>query len=222
MILARSERKEGIRIHMRAFIYAGGEIFPERIEERPNEDDLKIAADSGYKNALAMGIKPDILIGDFDSIGRLPDDVPEVLQLPEEKDYTDTQTAVETAISRGANEIIIIGGTGGRFDHALSSMCILESLCERHIQGVLVNGQNRVRYLKNSSFILLRSKYKYFSLIAADPKVKGVSIDGAKYPLKNKTLERKLQFAVSNEISGNCALISVNKGGIYIIESHDL
>lgn len=207
---------------MRAFIYAGGEIFPEKIDERPDDGDLKIAADSGYKNAMAMGVNPDILIGDFDSLSRIPDDVPEVLQLPEEKDYTDTQTAVETAISRGANEIVIVGGTGGRLDHALSSMFILESLYERHIHGVLVSGQNRVRYLKNSSFILLRSQYKYFSLISADPKVKGVSIDGAKYPLKNKTLERKLQYAVSNEISGNCALISVNKGGIYIIESRDL
>ena len=207
---------------MRAFTYAGGEIFPEKIDERPDDGDLKIAADSGYKNAMAMGVNPDILIGDFDSLSRIPDDVPEVLQLPEEKDYTDTQTAVETAISRGANEIVIVGGTGGRLDHALSSMFILESLYERHIHGVLVSGQNRVRYLKNSSFILLRSQYKYFSLISADPKVKGVSIDGAKYPLKNKTLERKLQYAVSNEISGNCALISVNKGGIYIIESRDL
>ena len=207
---------------MRAFVYAGGEIFPEKIDERPDNEDIKIAADSGYNNAKLLGVTPDILIGDFDSLKSLPQDVPEILQVAPEKDCTDTQLAVEKAVQSGAEEITIICGTGGRIDHALSVMAILESLYERHIRGVIVNGQNRIRYLKNNSFILLRSGYKYFSLISADEKVKGVSIEGCKYPLKNKTLERKLQYAVSNEVSGNCALISVKKGGIYIIESRDM
>ena len=68
----------------------------------------------------------------------------------------------------------------------------------------------------------MRSQYKYFSLIAADEKVKGVSIEGAKYPLINKTLFRNRQFAVSNEIVKNAALVNVKKGGIFIIESRDL
>ena len=79
-----------------------------------------------------------------------------------------------------------------------------------------------MRYIKNSGFIVVRSKYKYFSLIAADEKVKGVSIEGAKYPLKGKTIMRNCQFAVSNEIVKNAALITVKKGGVYIIESRDL
>ena len=208
---------------MRAFIFTGGEIFAEYISERPEGDDIVISADSGYKNAKALGVKTNILVGDFDSMATLPDDVDEVVRVPAEKDDTDTQLAVETAIGRGATEIIIVGSTSGRFDHAISMMCILEGLNKRRINGYIVNGQNRIRYIKNSGHILLRTQnYKYFSVLAADEAVKGVIIEGAKYPLKNQRLERCVQFAVSNEITKNCALITVKKGGVYIIESRDI
>jgi thiamine pyrophosphokinase len=86
-----------------------------------------------------------------------------------------------------------------------------------------VNGQNRINFIRNSGHIVIRDpNFKYFSLIAADEKVKGVSVEGAKYPLKNKTLSRCVQFAVSNEIVKNAALITVKKGGVYIIESRDI
>lgn len=207
---------------MKAYIFTGGEIYHQYIEERPLEGDLVISADAGYKNASLMGAHTNILIGDFDSLGDIPEDVDEVLQLPVEKDLTDTQVAVETAIEKGADEIIIVGSTSGRFDHALSTLAILEKYHEKRVSIYIVNGQNRVRYIKNSGFIVIRSQYKYFSLIAADEKVKGVSIEGAKYPLVNKTLTRAHQFAVSNEIVKNAALITVKKGGVFIIESRDL
>ena len=207
---------------MRAFIFSGGEIYHQYIEERPEEGDMVISADAGYRNAKQMGIHTNILIGDFDSLGDIPEDVDEVMQLPPEKDLTDTQIAVETAIDRGADEVIIVGSTSGRFDHALSIMAILEKYYEKRIPMCLVNGQNRVRFIRNSGFIVVRSRYKYFSVIAADEKVKGVSIEGAKYPLVNKTLLRNHQYAISNEIMKNAALINVKKGGIFIIESRDI
>ena len=67
----------------------------------------------------------------------------------------------------------------------------------------------------------MRSQYKYFSVVALDEKVKGVSIEGAKYPLKSKEILRRHQFAVSNEIIKNCALITVKKGAVYVVESRD-
>lgn len=208
---------------MKAYIYTGGRIFPEYITESPKDEDLIIAADSGYKNAKLCKVKPNILIGDFDSLGDIPSDIDEVLQMPPEKDLTDTQLAVETAIERGADDIVIISGTDGRVDHTLSNLAILEGLWNRNIRCVLTNGQNRVRYIKNSGHILLREKnFKYFSVIACDETVKGVSIKGAKYPLNNVKLTRTLQYAVSNEIDGNCSLITVKRGGVYIIESRDL
>jgi thiamine pyrophosphokinase len=207
---------------MKAYIFTGGEIFHQYIAERPEEGNLVISADAGYKNATLMGVHTNILIGDFDSLGRIPDDVDEVKQVPVEKDLTDTQIAVETAIEKGAEEIIIVGSTAGRFDHALSMMAILEKYWGSRVPIYIVNGQNRVRFIRNSGFIVVRSQYKYFSVLAADEKVKGVSIDGGKYPLKNATLQRSHQFAVSNEITKNAALINVRKGGVYIIESRDL
>ena len=206
----------------RAFIYTGGEVFPQYITERPEEGDIVIAADSGYNSAVAMGVKVDVLLGDFDSLsGEIPGDVPEILQLPPKKDLTDTQLAVEKAIEMGATDVVIIGSTAGRFDHAMSTLAILENLHSRHIRAQIVNGQNRVCFVKNTNHIVLRSQYKYFSLIATD-KAKGVSIEGAIYPLKNKTLERTLQYAISNEVDGNAALITVKKGGLFIIESRDI
>ncbi len=207
---------------MKAYIFTGGEIFHQYIEERPEGDDLVIAADAGYKNAKLMGAHINILIGDFDSLSDVPDDVDEVFRLPAEKDVTDTQIAVDMAVERGADEIVIVGSTSGRLDHTLSTLAILEKYWEKRIPIYIVNGQNRVRYIRDSGFIVVKSQYKYFSVIASDEKVKGVSIEGGKYPLVKKTLLRNHQFAVSNEITKNCALITVKKGGVYIIESKDL
>ena len=207
---------------MKAFIYIGGGIDPKNITEHPKGDDLVIAADAGYRNAQRLGVKVDLLLGDFDSLGEeeIPKDT-ECLSVPSEKDFTDTQLAVETAMRKGADDLVIIGGLDGRLDHTLSNLAILEDLSEKGIFAYITNGQNRVRYLNGTSTLLPRSGYRYLSLITLSEKAKGVSVEGCKYPLKNATLTRTFQYAVSNEITGNCALVSVRKGGIYIVESKD-
>jgi len=207
---------------MRAFIYTGGMIDAAGITERPTEGELVIAADSGWNNAKILGAKPDLLLGDFDSLGQknLPDG-PEIYQVPAEKDLTDTQLAVEMALSRGATEIVIIGGLSGRLDHTLSNLAILEHLKEKKIPAIITDGQNRARFVRDSGALVPRGGFKYLSLIAADDTVKGVTVKGCKYPLENAKLKKTYQYAVSNEIEGNCALVEVRKGGIYIIESRD-
>lgn len=211
---------------MKAFIYVGGSIFPENITEKPEENDICIAADSGYSNAQKLGVHPQILVGDFDSLSNdKRNSVPEgtkIITVPAEKDFTDTQLAVKTAIESGAGNIVIIGGLDGRLDHTLSNLAILESLYESNIRAIITNGANRIRYIKSSSDLIARSRFKYLSVIACDDKVKGVSVEGCKYPLKNATLSNKFQYAISNEILKNCALVSVKKGGIYIVESTDI
>ena len=207
---------------MRAFIYTGGSVRTELITEHPKADDLCIAADSGYHTARALGERIDILLGDFDSIGDMPrDEGMEIQRVPAEKDYTDTQLAVEIALDKGAEDIIIVGGLSGRLDHTLSTLAILEDLHGRGVYATLTDGQSRARYLKSSSTLIARSPYKYLSIVAVDETVKGVDIEGCKYPLKRATLSRRNQFAVSNEITGNVAFIAVKKGGVYIIESRD-
>lgn len=206
---------------MKAFIYLGGGVYDSMPIETPKKDDLTVAADSGYQNAVRLGVTPDIAVGDFDSLAaELPHSV-EKLQVPAEKDFTDSQLAVDIAMKKGATEMVLVGGLDGRLDHTLSNLAILENLWHEGIRAVITDGQRRVRYIESTSELIPNLGYRYLSVIAADKKVKGVCIDGCKYPLKNATLNRDYQYAVSNEIGKNCALISVKRGGIFIIESCD-
>ena len=206
---------------MRGFIYIGGELFPDAIEEHPDQGDLVIAADSGFGNALKLGVTPAVVLGDFDSWDEndLPDDIKKI-PFPPEKDYTDTQLAVEYAVEQGCQQIVLIGGLSGRLDHTLSNLAILEDLEKRHLRGLITDGFNRARFIRNDSAIILRSPhFQYLSILAADPLLKGVEIDGCKYPLKKAKIKRTSQFAVSNEITGNCAFVAIRRGGAWIVES---
>ena len=208
---------------MKAFIYVGGKIDPDFITEHPKGDDITVAADSGIRNALLLGDHIDVAVGDFDSFPErdIPEDA-EIVRLRPEKDLTDSQVAVEVALEKGAESFVIIGGLSGRLDHTLANLSILEDLTARGHYAIMTDGVSRVHFINGGSALIGRSGFKYFSLIAATDIAKGVSIEGAKYPLKNARLTRKNGgFATSNEIDGNCALISVKKGALYLIESRD-
>ena len=207
---------------MRAFVFGAGDVFSDNIEEKVQGGDLVVCADRGYRNAKAMGAHVNVLVGDFDSLGSIPDDVDEIVKVPAKKDQTDLQLAINTAIDRGADDIIIIASTNGRLDHTLSLICTLEDLWDKKIPAHIVNGQNRIRFLRDSGVILMKSAYKYFSVVALDKKVKGVTVNGGEYPLIKKDVHRAFQYAVSNEITKNCALIEVKRGAVLVIESRDI
>ena len=205
---------------MKAFIYVGGEVNVKNLTEHPKSDDLRIAADGGYNTAGKLGDKIDILVGDLDSIkGDVPCDV-ELLKVPAEKDFSDLQLAINVALEKGADEIVIIGGLSGRLDHTLANLAILPNLAAMRVHAHINDGFNRIQYLNSTSTLIARSHFKYLSLIPISEKLRGVSIEGCKYPLKNATLtKREPTLTISNEIEGNCALISVRRGECYIIES---
>ena len=214
----------------RAFLYTGGAVYDEYVQERPEAGDLIIAADAGLLTARRFGVKPAILVGDFDTLGKFDtEEGIEVIRLPAEKDMTDTQYAVELALRADVREIVIVGGLEGRVDHTLSLLAILEKLWgakkrkagERRIPAILTNGKNRVRFFRDSGVILARGQYRYFSLLAADELVKGISLEGCKYPLQKGKILRTHQWAISNEIVGNCALVEVRRGGVWLVESMD-
>lgn len=212
---------------MKAFIYVGGSVYPDNITEHPKADDLCIAADIGADNAKKLGDTPDIIVGDFDSakLDFLKKDFPkaEITVVPSEKDFTDSELAIETALKKGADEIVIIGGLDGRLDHTLTNLSLLEALAKSGIYVTMTNGKNRVRYIESTSTLIPRSYFKYLSLIPRTDKVKGVTVMGCKYPLEKATLTKSAQgLTVSNEITENCAFISVKKGGLLIIESSDI
>ena len=106
-------------------------------------------------------------------------------------------------------------------DHTLSNLAILEELSVCGVYARITDGKNRVRYLNATSLLVAKSGFRYLSLLAATERAKGVSVEGCRYPLKNATLLRSRQYAVSNEITGNCALVSLKRGALYVIESND-
>lgn len=205
---------------MRAFIYVGGQICAQNLTEHPKSDDLRIAADGGYDTAKKLGDKIDILVGDLDSIaGDIPESI-ELIKVPAEKDFSDLQLAIDVSLKKGANEIVIIGGLSGRLDHTLANLALLPNLAAMRVHAHINDGFNRVQYLNSTSTLIARSHYKYLSLIPISEKLRGVSIEGCKYPLQNATLTKHdPTLAISNEIEGNCALISVRRGECYVIES---
>ena len=211
---------------MKSYIFIGGKVDKSALETTISEGALIIAADSGYDNAKALGYaeRCDFVVGDFDSTKEKAFcSRAKIIRVPSEKDETDTQLAINTAIENGADELYIIGGLSGRLDHTLSNLYLLEALAKEGIYATVCDGYNRVRYLKErSSLLIAKSEYKYFGLICAQNEVKGVTIDGAKYSLKNATLSKdNPSFAISNEVIENFAMVSTKKGGLFLIESKE-
>ena len=212
---------------MKSYIFIGGEVDKTALESPISDDALVVAADSGYDNAKMLGLaeRCDFVVGDFDSIKeRAFCSRAKIIRVPAEKDETDTQLAINIALENGTDEIFIIGGLSGRLDHTLSNLHLLENLTKSGTGSTICDGKNRVRYLKERSSLLIpKSEYKYFGLILTDEKAKGVTVDGAKYPLKNATLTRSdPSFAISNEVTENFAMVSLKKGGLFVIESKDI
>lgn len=203
--------------HLTAVIFTGGECDIERLAPTEYTGALIIAADSGYRTALKCGVTPHIIAGDFDS-APVPD-VPgaEIIRVPAEKDDTDTMLACDLAVQRGASDICILGGTGGRIDHSLSNLFLLENLHRRGVTASLCDGRNRICILENGSRMLSRCGYRYFSLIALEDAC--VTLTGCKYPLSDAPLTRTLPYAVSNEITSENACVTVSGGPVFLIES---
>lgn len=187
-----------------------------------NSTDRIICADGGYENALRMGLKPTLWIGDADSLKedeRLPEGLTEH-RLPKEKDITDTEAAVEAVLEKGADEIIILGGLGGRFDHTMGNLGLLEkygSLCRIRIE----DGFNRVMLAHPGRTEISRDRFSYLGLIAFTERVGSLTVENVRYPLKDFTLEKGTTLGVSNEIEGEECLIEFESGKLLIIQSND-
>ena len=214
---------------MKSYIFIGGEVQGSALESPIPEDVLVIAADSGYDNAKSLGYaeRCDLVVGDFDSTKEKTFcSRAKIIRVPAEKDETDTQLAINAALENGAAGVSLGPAytLSGRLDHTLSNIYLLEALAEGGISACICDGKNRVRYLKaRSSLLIPASEYKYFGLIPADKEAKGVTIDGAKYNIKNAKLERTdPSFAISNEVKENFAMVSSKKGGLFVIESKEL
>ena len=211
----------------RAFIFTGGKGFcAEKMTDIPEACDLIIAADSGCLTLaeFSSSVKktdPDIILGDMDSYSK--DEIEKFdstfLPFPPEKDDTDTAIAVDVALSFGCREIIIAGGLGGRLDHTLANVFLLENIKKRGARGIITDGKNRA-YLAEKENFFNNGTRKYLSLIPLDEEISDICMDGFKYPFKASKLLRQRFVTVSNEIEKQ-AKITLGSGLALIVESGD-
>lgn len=179
---------------------------------------LVLCADGGLQKARSLGIPCDLLIGDMDSGGLEGAEGLEQTRLPAEKDFTDTQSCLEEAARRGCDALVLTGATGGRLDHLLCNLHLLEALEGRGVRGYLADRDNLVQVL-HSGPVEVPACYRYFSLLPIDEKLEGVTIRGAKYPLKNRTVLRADSLTVSNEAPQGAVEIQVRRGKAFLVFS---
>ncbi len=193
------------------------------IKEHIPADAAVIAADSGYVKLQKIGVKPDVIIGDFDSASQPVMDA-EVITLPVEKAHTDTFSSVIYAVEHGFCDITLLGAIGDRVDHTYSNILCLD-YCRKHgVNCRLMNEKNRISLIDGCGSV--NRDYQYFSLFAFMDTCEGVSIEGAYYTagfyhLDKLTLQPWDQFAQSNYVSIDFATVRCESGTLLLIESND-
>ncbi len=179
--------------------------------------DTIIAADAGYLHARALGLEPDIMIGDFDSIGKMPESGAEIIKFPPEKDDTDLMLAVKCGAERGHDRFVIYGALGGKIDFTLANMQILTYMAEAGMDAYMIGQGAAVTAVKNGR-ISFNSRFKgRISVLSMRGTAKGVTIKGLKYTLENGALACDVPLGVSNEFTGRDAFAEALDGTIAVI-----
>lgn len=176
-----------------------------------------ICADGGLDSALRFGISPDLLVGDFDSVqSDLPENV-ETIRLKKDKDDTDTMAAVKIAIHRGYRDFLLLGVLGGRLDHSIANLYILQFLAGQGCRA-MISGDGCRAFLMNGGRLtlsgLVGTTVSVFPFGAASCTV---SCEGMKYPLTEARIYAAQPIGVSNVIIGEDAKITVHDGNALII-----
>lgn len=212
---------------MKAVLFAGAAITDYSFCEKYLQNaDWIICCDGGMHHAKALGITPDYIVGDFDSVR------PEVLeeyrnmgisirQFPTHKNETDMQLGMLLALELGATELVLIGGIGDRFDHTLANSHLLLYLLKKGVRGILVNEKNRVELI-DKEVTLHGQAGDLVSTIPLSMQVEGVTLEGLEYPLVDYdlALDDKL-VAVSNVMTGTEAKVKIRKGYLFVMQTRD-
>ena len=199
-------------------IIGGAEIRNyDEIKKYLSADDFYIFCDCGLNHQEKLGVKPDLIVGDFDSHKR-PDTDIETIVLPCEKDDTDTVFAVKEAIKRGYKKFILLGVVGGRFDHTLGNIAILMMLKNQGLYGMIADDFSEMEIVGDKT-AFVEDKFSYFSLLNISGKAEGVTIKNAKYLLDSAEIKCDYPIGVSNEvIKGKTAEITVESGELILIK----
>ena len=209
----------------RIVIFSGGRLGQWALDSL-KPDDYLIGADGGALFLVDHGLRPDVALGDFDSV--TPDQLRnirlnsgETLDCdPIEKDYTDTELAFRLALSKGPAHIVLLGALGTRFDHSLANVHLLKAAAEQGVDAVIADEHNVIRLV--SKELLLRGSGKpYVSLLPLSPSVRGITLEGFRYPLHEATLEIGQSLGISNVLEEERGAVRIRDGLLLVIESRD-
>lgn len=181
----------------------------------PNKQDYVIAADKGLDNLKKFGIKPDVIIGDFDSLGFVPSGE-NIKRLPVEKDDTDVGFAVNYAFELGYKEFVIYGAIGGLLDHTVANLQLSAYISSKGGKSVFVGENVFVTSITNDTLKISNGKGR-LSVFALSDKAEGVFLSGLKYTLENAVIENTFPIGVSNEFTDKSAKIAVKNGTLLIV-----
>lgn len=200
-----------------AYIFSNGSYLKCEILKRYLPDNpWIICADGGGDYLDELGLTPQVVIGDFDSISacvleKFRRAGAEIVAFPKEKDYTDTQLAINWAVEHGATEITICNGLGDRFDHSLANVHLLVDLLSKGIKGQIL-GQNHRLFIVCGKMELQGEIGQEISFLPLTPQVTGITLHGFRYPLDEATLSLGNSIGVSNVFNQPLAHVKVREG----------
>lgn len=197
-------------------ISGGSDADTSYINKYIKDNIFIICADSGIDKVKYC----DILIGDIDSAKNISS-AKSVIYLNEEKDDTDTKAAIDKAIELGFNDIILTNALGGRVDHLLANILLLEYCYAKNIKLKIVSLNNEIMFQNGGQNIYNAENYKYFSIIPLDSVLKGVNLTGVSYKLDNVDLYRENIISISNEQIDEFITLNIKSGKALIIFSGD-
>ena len=183
-----------------------------------DDEDYVIYCDCGLRHLEALGIKPSLAVGDFDSVP-VPEGV-ETVVFPPRKDDTDALCGLKEGLRRGYTSFLILGALGGRLDHEMGNLYLLDYLHSHGADGEIADGVTTVEIV-GKEWKRVRSGTKYFSLIAAFGRAEGVYIEDAEYNLTDGVIDPSYQYGISNETGGEETRVRVEKGRLLLIRTED-
>lgn len=197
----------------RCFIVGGGNFCAELFN--PQKDDMIIAADAGFEALKKIGITPDTVVGDFDSLGYTPGHS-DVIKHSPIKDDTDTMLAVEIGTEKGCEEFHIFGATGGRIAHTLGNIQILKHLADRNMFGYIFDRDTVITAISNRT-LTFRNASGYISIVPFGCNKATVTLSGFKYELEHGIIPCNRPLGISNEFCGETSNITVHDGTIIAV-----